>query len=121
MLILLLLGQGVFLVYLFGSYGRTALVGDLAAWARFSATGGVSSDTIGNRAMAVHVAITSVVLIGGALQLRAHMVSPSLATSRRLDNASGISCRVCQRRSSLVSLALGPMRHGACATMRCTW
>lgn len=69
MLTLLLIGQGVFLVYLFGSYGRTALVGDLAAWARFSATGWVTGDTIGNMAMAVHVALASVVLIGGALQL----------------------------------------------------
>jgi uncharacterized membrane protein len=65
----LLLGQGLFLGYLFGTFGRTALVGDFAAWSRFSAKGWVSGDTVGNAAMLAHIALALVVLSCGAIQL----------------------------------------------------
>jgi uncharacterized membrane protein len=65
----LLAGQALFVAYLLASYGRTALRGDVAAWARLSAKGWVPGDTGGNAAMATHVAVALVVLVAGALQL----------------------------------------------------
>jgi hypothetical protein len=65
----LLLAQGVFAAYLLASYGRTTLAGDMAAWARLSATGWVPGDTVGNGAMAVHVGVAVLVLLAGGLQL----------------------------------------------------
>lgn len=65
----LLAGQGLFTGYVLASYGRTAVTGDVARWARFSATGWVPGDTRGNTAMALHVLVAVLVLTAGALQL----------------------------------------------------
>ncbi len=65
----LLLAQALFVLYLLGTYGRTLVVGDLAAWARFSATGWVSGDQAGNTAMVLHLVFAVGILLLGAMQL----------------------------------------------------
>jgi uncharacterized membrane protein len=59
----------MFLLYLIGSYGRSTMAGDLAAWARFGANGWVAGDRVGNASLAVHVLVAAIVLVTGALQL----------------------------------------------------
>ncbi|MBY0489672.1 MAG: DUF2306 domain-containing protein [Gemmatimonadaceae bacterium] len=62
-------GQLLFLAYVLGSYGRSALRGDPAAWAHFSARGWAPGDVAGNSAMAAHVLLAAGVLLAGTLQL----------------------------------------------------
>lgn len=61
-------GQGIFLAYLFASYGRAAAAGDLARWSEFSATGWVRGDRVGNGAFIAHLLVAAVVLCAGAIQ-----------------------------------------------------
>ena len=68
-LLALVVAQALFVAYLFASYGRATLAGDLAAWATFSAKGWVPGDAMGNGAMAAHLAFAVVVLLAGAVQL----------------------------------------------------
>lgn len=65
----MLLAQGVFVLYLLGSYGRSTLRGDVAAWSKFSAKGWIPGDIAGNTAMAVHVSLAVLVLLAGAIQV----------------------------------------------------
>lgn len=73
LLVSVLFAQAVFLGYLLASYGRTALAGNVAAWARFSYKGWVPGDLAGNASMLLHVGVAVVMLLAGAVQ-----VSPAL-------------------------------------------
>src|SRR5256885_25274 len=61
------IGQLVFAVSVASFYGVTALRGDYHRWSRFMAR--APGDTIGNFAVAMHLASAVVVMLAGALQL----------------------------------------------------
>ena len=50
-------------------YGLTAMRGDFYAWSKFITHGHVAGDTMGNFAVAMHVASASLLMLIGALQL----------------------------------------------------
>ncbi len=62
-------GQWIFAAYLVLFYGGTALRGNLEAWGQGGPHGIIEGDPIGNVAMAIHVLIAIVIMIGGPLQL----------------------------------------------------
>ncbi|MCA0375732.1 MAG: DUF2306 domain-containing protein [Gemmatimonadetes bacterium] len=62
-------GQGVFLLYVLGLYGRATLRGDRAAWATTMPRGLVPGDGVGNTAVVAHIALAVVILAAGAVQL----------------------------------------------------
>jgi tetratricopeptide (TPR) repeat protein len=64
-----LIGQFLFAFSIASFYGLTALRGDLKKWSRFMPHGYVSGDTLGNGAVAMHLASAAVVMLAGALQL----------------------------------------------------
>lgn len=63
------LGQLMFALYILGFYGRSAIAGDLAAWSKVLPKGYVSGDVVGNAAIASHLLLAVVIILGGALQL----------------------------------------------------
>src|SRR5450631_3969436 len=63
------IGQLIFAFAVASFYGVTTLRGDLHRWSKFISRGHVSGDTMGNLAIAVHVASAVIVLLAGALQL----------------------------------------------------
>jgi hypothetical protein len=65
----LVAGQGVFAAYLAAGYGRTALAGNVAMWAKFSAHGWISGDHLGNASMIAHIVVAAAVLLSGGVQL----------------------------------------------------
>ena len=62
------IGQLVFGLAVAFFYGLTALRGDYHGWSRFITHGHITGDTMGNFAIAMHVASAVVVLLAGALQ-----------------------------------------------------
>jgi uncharacterized membrane protein len=64
-----LLGQAIFVTYVAKLYGGATLTGDLNGWNKVMPRGYVPGDTAGNSALIVHVLLTVVILLGGALQL----------------------------------------------------
>jgi uncharacterized membrane protein len=71
-LVLMLLGQWAFFLYIAAFYGGTALSGDFAAWNRLAVLGPsphVPGDTIGNLAFLGHALAAGLIALGGALQL----------------------------------------------------
>ena len=63
------IGQFVFAFAVASFYGLTALRGDYHGWGKFITHGHVVGDTVGNFAVAMHIASAVVVLFAGALQL----------------------------------------------------
>jgi len=63
------LGQLIFVAYLFGFYGRTALLGQFDAWNRIFPRAHVAGDPLHNAAVAAHLAFAALITIGGLLQL----------------------------------------------------
>jgi uncharacterized membrane protein len=66
---LALVGQGLMAVYVIGFYGRAALEGDFERWNQVLFNGHVPGDGFGNAALALHLALAVLIVIGGALQL----------------------------------------------------
>lgn len=62
-------GQLIFAVAIASFYGLTALRGDYHGWSKFISHGVVPGDTMGNFAIAAHLASAVVVILAGALQL----------------------------------------------------
>ena len=62
-------GQLIFVVYLFGFYGRTAALGDLDAWNQVFPRAHVVGDPGHNAAVAMHLVFAALITVGGLLQL----------------------------------------------------
>jgi len=62
-------GQLVFAITAAAYYGGAALRGDAAAWNRFMPHGYVPGHTVGNAAVAVHLFLGVLIILGGAIQL----------------------------------------------------
>ena len=62
-------GQLLFAFAIASFYSLTALRGDYHGWGRFISRGHVPGDTMGNFAVAMHVASAVVVMLAGAIQL----------------------------------------------------
>lgn len=63
------LGQLIFVAYLFGFYGRTALLGQFEAWNHIFPRAHVAGDTVHNAVVAMHLAFAALITAGGLLQL----------------------------------------------------
>jgi hypothetical protein len=63
------LGQLMFVAYLFGFYGRTAVLGRFEAWNQVFPNAHVAGDTVHNAVVAMHLAFAALITIGGLLQL----------------------------------------------------
>jgi Predicted membrane protein (DUF2306). len=63
------LGQLMFVAYLFGFYGRTAILGQFAAWSQVFPRGHVEGDDTHDTIVAVHLAFAALITVGGLLQL----------------------------------------------------
>ena len=63
------LGQLIFVVYIFGFYGRAALQGNFQAWNNVMPRGYVPGDTVGNIAISVHLLFAAAITLAGAAQL----------------------------------------------------
>jgi hypothetical protein len=63
------IGQAIFVAYILSFYGRAVLAGDWRRWNKVLAAGYVHGDTIGNLALAAHLAIAVLITAGGVLQL----------------------------------------------------
>jgi uncharacterized membrane protein len=62
-------GQWIFVTYVAIFYGGTALQGNFEAWNKVLPRGHTPGDTVGNTAVAVHLALAVIIMIGGPLQL----------------------------------------------------
>ena len=62
-------GQWIFLAYVIAFYGGTALGGNLEAWNEVLPHGHTPGDTLGNAAVATHLILAAVIMVGGPLQL----------------------------------------------------
>jgi len=63
------LGQLMFVVYLFGFYGRTAVLGQFEAWNQIFPRSHVAGDPVHNVVVAMHLAFAALITVGGLLQL----------------------------------------------------
>ena len=63
-----ILGQFIFVYYVAVFYGGNALEGNLEAWNKVLPHGYIPGDTIGNIAVAMHLFLAIVIIVGGALQ-----------------------------------------------------
>lgn len=63
------LGQIMFVVYLFGFYGRTAALGQFDTWNQVLPRAEVIGDPIHNAVVAMHLAFAALITLGGLLQL----------------------------------------------------
>ncbi|MBB4843057.1 putative membrane protein [Paucibacter oligotrophus] len=68
-LLLALLGQLVFVIYVLGFYGRHALAGQPELWNQVLPHGWRAGHTWGNSVLAGHLLFTITILLGGGLQL----------------------------------------------------
>ena len=63
------LGQLMFVAYLFGFYGRTAILGQFDAWNQIFPSSHVAGDTLHNTVVAMHLTFAALITAGGLLQL----------------------------------------------------
>jgi uncharacterized membrane protein len=62
-------GQWIFVTYVVIFYGGSALQGNLDAWNKVLPHGHTPGDPLGNTAVAVHLALAVIIMVGGPLQL----------------------------------------------------
>ncbi len=62
-------GQWLFVAYIVAFYGLAMVNGDLARWGKFLTHGLMPGDTIGNLALATHLAMAAIITACGPLQL----------------------------------------------------
>ena len=63
------LGQLMFVVYMFGFYGRTAALGQFEAWNQVFPRAHAAGDPMHNTLVAMHLAFAALITAGGLLQL----------------------------------------------------
>lgn len=66
---IVVLGQILFALYIFGLYGVSGLAGDYERWADNSITGYEEEDSLGNIFFGVHMLFAFIITVGGPLQL----------------------------------------------------
>jgi hypothetical protein len=78
-------GQWMFAYYVAAFYGGAALRGDLQAWNKVMPHGYVPGDLAGNLAIAAHLFLAVVIIVGGPLQLipRIRRHAPGLPSLER--------------------------------------
>jgi len=62
-------GQWIFLVYVISFYGGSAARGNLAAWNKVVPNAYTPGHTVGNVAVAMHLLLAVIIMVGGPLQL----------------------------------------------------
>ncbi len=67
------IGQWMFAYYVGSFYGGSAVQGDLEVWNNILPHGYVVGETMGNVAVAVHLFLAVIILVGGPLQLVPHI------------------------------------------------
>lgn len=67
------IGQLLFAFYVATSYGGAAVRGDFAGWNRHMPLAHIPGETLGNFAVAMHLLLGVMVILGGALQLLPHI------------------------------------------------
>lgn len=67
------LGQLMFVAYLFGFYGRSAVLGQFETWNQVFPRSHVAGDAVHNAVVAMHLAFAAVITVGGLLQLMTGM------------------------------------------------
>jgi Predicted membrane protein (DUF2306) len=68
-LLVAVIGQWTFVVYIVSFYGGAIVQGDFARWGKFLTHGLVPGDNLGNLALATHLTLAAVITAGGPLQL----------------------------------------------------
>ena len=70
-LVIAIIGEWAFLIFILAFYGSTSLTGNFEAWTKNTILpkGYIAGDTIGNLFFAMHALIAAVVAFGGVLQL----------------------------------------------------
>jgi hypothetical protein len=63
------IGQSLFVVHIVSFYGRTALMGNFAAWNKHLSPGYVAGDSIGNSSLGMHLMMAAIITFCGMLQL----------------------------------------------------
>ncbi|WP_299261313.1 DUF2306 domain-containing protein [uncultured Aquimarina sp.] len=66
--IIAVLGQWIFAYYVIAFYGGAAIDGDFMKWNRVLPHGYVSGETMGNTAVAIHLLLAVIMMVGGPLQ-----------------------------------------------------
>lgn len=64
-----IVGQLLFAFYVAVFYGRSAVHGDFRSWNKGMPHAYVAGDTLGNLAVAMHLALAVIIIVGGAIQL----------------------------------------------------
>ncbi len=64
-----IIGQVIFVTYIVSFYGSAAVAGEWSRWNKVLAAGYIRGDTIGNAALAAHLAIAAIITLAGPLQL----------------------------------------------------
>lgn len=68
-LVVAIAGQSVFVAYIASFYGGAAITGNLTQWNKILVAGYIRGDSIGNAALAAHLALAILITVGGPLQL----------------------------------------------------
>lgn len=63
------IGQLMFVVYIFSFYGRSVLHGDLCHWNEVLAHGYIPNDDVGNIVVILHILLAVIITLGGPIQL----------------------------------------------------
>ncbi len=63
------IGQWIFVYYVTSFYGGTAVQGDFESWNKVLPHGYVAGETMGNIAVAAHLLLAVIIIVGGPLQL----------------------------------------------------
>ena len=67
--VVVVIGQFLFALYIFGLYGVSGLAGDFERWNAASPQGYVAKDNLGNVFFGMHMALAAIITLGGPLQL----------------------------------------------------
>lgn len=82
--VVLVLGQALFLYFIFAFYAPGAMTGDLGAWNRhpFISDPYVEGDLLGNIAFASHILMAAIITLGGTMQLIPWIRARTIAVHR---------------------------------------
>jgi hypothetical protein len=64
-----LAGQAIFVIYIVSFYGGAVLANDWSRWNKVLSAGYIRGDSMGNAALAAHLAIAAIITLAGPLQL----------------------------------------------------
>lgn len=76
------IGQWIFVYYVIAFYGTTAMQDDFESWNKVLPHGYVEGETMGNLAVAAHIVLAVIMIVGGPLQLIPQIRSKARAFHR---------------------------------------